>query len=332
MRYYDTIIIGGGAAAYAAAIYSARYNMKTALVEKMFGGETATAGKIENYPGFKSIDGFELMEKMKEQAASLGIEIVEGEAELVKNEYHCFQIKIGEEILESQTVILAMGMEHRELSVERAKELKGKGIHYCATCDGPLFKGKLVAVVGGGDSAVKAGNQLSDMGAEHIYMIVREEDLKRAEPINLDQLEKKIKAGKVTVLYATEIAELKGEKKLEAIKISKEFEGKDELKLDGIFVEIGAVPRGELAEQLGVRLDEHGQIDVDPRTGATSVDGVFAAGDVSNASGEFKQIITGAAQGAIAATSVYKDMSVHGGACELHAKPVKAELLSPPKS
>lgn len=331
MKSYDTIIIGGGAAAYSAALYCARYNLKTAVVEKTFGGETATAGKIENYPGFKSVDGFELMEKMKEQATSLGVEIIEGEANLVKNEYHCFQIKVGEETLESQTVILSMGMEHRELPVERAKELKGKGVHYCATCDGPLFKGKLVAVVGGGDSAVKAGNQLSDMGAKHVYMLVREENLKRAEPINLDQLEKKIKAGQVTSLYTTEITELKGAKKLEGVKLSKPFEGKDELKLDGVFVEIGATPRGELASQLGVRLDERGQIDVDPRTCATSIDGVFAAGDITNASGSFKQIVTGAAQGSIAATSAYKDVSTHGGACELHAKPIKADLLPLPK-
>ncbi|MBI2098793.1 FAD-dependent oxidoreductase [Candidatus Uhrbacteria bacterium] len=331
MKFYDTIIIGGGAAAYAAAIYSARYNMKTALVEKAFGGETATAGKIENYPGFKSIDGFELMEKMKEQAVSLGVEVMEGEAKLVKNEYHCFQIKIGAETFQSKTVILAMGMEHLELPIERAGELKSKGVHYCAICDGPLFKGKFVAVVGGGDSAVKAGNQLSDMGAKHVYMIVREEDLKRAEPINLDKLEEKVKAGRIMVLYETEIAELKGDKRLEAVKISKKFEGKDELKLDGVFVEIGATPRGELAEQLGVRLDAHGQIDVDPRACSTSIDGVFAAGDVTNASGGFKQIITGAAQGAIAATSAYKDVSEHGGACALHAKHISG-LLPAPKS
>lgn len=331
MKFFDTAIIGGGAAAYAAALYSARYNLKTVLVEKLFGGETATAGKIENYPGIASIDGFELMEKMKEQAIALDVEVVDGEAELVKNEYHCFQIKVGEEMLQSQTVILAMGMEHRELPVERARELKGKGIHYCATCDGPLFKGKLVGVTGGGDSAVKAGNQLVDMGARHVYMIVREENLRRAEPINLDQLEKKIKSGKVTALYATEIVALKGEKKLEAVKLSKSFERKDELKLDGVFVEIGATPRGEIARELGVRLDERGQVDVDPRTCATSVDGVFAAGDVTNASGSFKQIVTGAAQGSIAATSAYRDASLHGGACQLHAKPVKAELLSPPK-
>lgn len=331
MKSYEAIIIGGGVAAYAAALYSTRYNMKTVLVEKLFGGETATAGKIENYPGFASIDGFELMEKMKGQATAIGVEVIEGEAELVKNEYHCFQIKVGEQTLQSQTVILAMGMEHRTLPVARADELKGKGIHYCATCDGPLFKGKVIGVVGGGDSAVKAGNQLVDMGARHVYMIAREENLRRAEPINLDQLEKKIKMGKVTTLFATEIVALQGDKKLEAIKLSKPLEAGDELRMDGVFVEIGATPRGELPKQLGVRLDERGQVDVDPRTCATSVDGVFAAGDVTNASGGFKQIVTGAAQGSIAATSAYRDISLHGGACELHAKPVEAKLLPPPK-
>ena len=331
VKYYDTLIVGGGVSAYSAAMYGARYNLKVLLIQENYGGYTATSGKVENYPGFKSIDGYDLMEKIKEHALSYKVEVAEGKAEVVSNNYHCFEIKAGKKTFNGKTVILAMGMEHRKLSAVGAERLENKGVHYCATCDGPLYKGKIVAVIGGGDSAVKAGNQMADMGAKKVYMIVREGDLSRAEPINLKRLDEKIKSGKVMVLPETEISEALGKNKVEAVKLSKEWKGKNELKLDGLFVEIGSVPRGELSKSLGVRLDSRGQIDVDPRTGATSIDGVFAAGDACNASGAFKQIITAAAQGAIAATSAYKDVSEHGGACLYHAKP-GTKLLSSPKA
>lgn len=324
MKYYDTIIVGGGAAAYAAAIYAGRYNVKTLLVERDFGGETALAGVIENYPGFKAVDGFELMKGMKEQTTALGVEIVDGDVQLLKNEYHCFQVKIGNETYQGKTVIVATGMEHRKLGIPREDELKGKGVHYCVTCDGPLFKGKKVGIVGGGDSAVKGANQLSDMGAEHVYLFVREDNVNRAEPINRDRLKEK---KNVTVLYTTEVKELIGEKLLESIRISKKFQGKDIVELRGLFVAIGAIPRGELPKQLGVTFDQRDQIDVDPRTMKTNVDGVFAAGDITNASGSFKQIVTGAAQGAIAATSAYLDIQTHPNVCELHAVPVAGLLM-----
>lgn len=331
MKVYDTIIIGGGAAAYSAAMYASRYNLKVLIIQENYGGYTATSGKVENYPGFKTIDGYDLMEKIKEHALSYKVDVTEGKAEVVSDNYHCFEIKAGKKTFNGKTIILAMGMEHRKLPAAGAENLENKGVHYCATCDGPLYKGKIVAVVGGGDSAVKAGNQLVDMGAKKVYMIAREKDLSRAEPVNLEQLQKKIKAGKAVVLSEMEIREVLGKNKVEAIKLSRKWQGKDELKLNGIFVEIGSVPRGELPKKLGVRLDAHGQIDVDPRTCETSVDGVFAAGDASNASGAFKQIITAAAQGALAATSAYKDASEHGGACLYHAKP-GTKLLPAPKA
>lgn len=323
MQYYDTIIVGGGAAAYAAAVYAGRYNLKTLIVEKEFGGETALAGKIENYPGFKAVDGFELMNAMKGQATSLGVEVIDGDVELLKNEYHCFQVKVGETVYQGKTIIIATGMEHRKLGLPREDELKGKGIHYCVTCDGPLFKGKRVGIVGGGDSAVKGANQLSDMGAEHVYLIAREDNVNRAEPINRDRLKQK---KNVAVLYTTEVKGLIGEKFLESVRISKPFQGKNTIELQGLFVAIGAIPRGELPKQLGVKFDERNQIDVDPRTMKTNIDGVFAAGDITNASGSFKQIVTGAAQGSLAATSAYLDVQEHPNVCELHAVPVMGLL------
>ncbi|TAK37387.1 MAG: thioredoxin reductase [Lysobacteraceae bacterium] len=319
MEAFDAIIVGGGAAAWSAAIYARRYNLETLLIEEEFGGETSRAGIIENYPGFARIDGFDLMDKMKGQAVTLGVRLVDGRAALVQNRYHCFRVRVGKDAFQGKTIILATGMEHRKLGLSKEDALKGKGIHYCATCDGPLFKGKRVAVVGGGDSAVKWANQLSDMGAAQVTLIVREPDLSRAEPINRARLEGK---RNVDVLFGNEIVELIGDARLEAVRLKHPSETGDRIALDAVFVAIGAVPRGELPGQLGVRLDAFGQVEVDPRTLATSVDGVFAAGDVTNASGAFKQIVTGAAQGAIAATSAYHDVTTHPATCGLHAVPV----------
>lgn len=315
MKSYDTIIIGGGAAAYAAGIYAKRYEMSVLLIEEEPGGETALAWTVENYPGFKSIDGFELMQKMMEQAKDLGVEVVEGKATLVKNQHHCFQVSVDQETYQGKTIILATGSARRKLGLPREDELKGKGVHYCMTCDGPIYKGKIIAIAGGGDAAVKAGNLASEYGNQ-VYLIVREDNLKRAEPINLERLQKK---SNVKIIFKTEVKEIVGEKFLSGVKLA----SGEELATDALFVEIGAIPRVDLAKELEVKLDERGYIDADPRTMLTNVDGVFAAGDVTNATGAFKQIVTGAAQGAIAATSAFKDLGDHGrDVCELHARPV----------
>lgn len=323
MKVYDTIIVGGGAAAYAAAIYAARYNMKTLLIQKDFGGETALAGMIGNYPGVPGLemDGYELMKNMKEQANALGVEFVDGQAKLAENIRHCMKVTVDGEEYNGKTIILAVGMEHRKLGIEKEDTLKGKGVHYCTTCDGPLYKGKKVGIIGGGDSAVKSGNQILDMGASHVYMIVREKDLSRAEPINLEKLKKK--GDKVSYLFENEITSLLGKDKVEGVTIKEQFEEKNEIELDGIFIHIGAEPRDELPKMLDVEFDEHSQVNVDPNTMETNIDGVFACGDVTNASGRFKQIVTAASQGSIAATSAYHDTQEHPNVCELHALPTK---------
>lgn len=320
---YDVIIIGGGAAAYSAAIYAGRYNLKTLLVQKTFGGETMLAGQIHNWPGSGAggIDGFELMKKMADQAKEAGAEVVNGEAEIVSCVKHCMQVNVGEKQYQGKTLVLAVGSEHRTLGLEREDELKGKGLHYCATCDGPLYKGKKVAVVGGGDSAVKSANQLIDMGVSQVYMIVREPDLLRAEPANLDRLQ-----GREGVVYAyeNEIVSFEGDPMLQGVVLRVPVDGNKSLVVDGVFVHIGAVPRSGLAEQLNLKLDERGQIDVNPRTMETNVEGVYACGDVTNAAGGFKQIVTASAEGSIAATSAYKDIQSHDGTlfCSLHAVPI----------
>ncbi len=313
---YDLAIVGSGAAGLSAAIYAGRYRLKTAIFAGEFGGETAKAGAIENYPGFKSIDGYELMEKMREQAKALGTEFIDEKAAGVKREEHCFEISAGGKQYQANATIFAVGAERLHLGLPNEKELTGRGVHYCVTCDGPVYGGKTIAMVGGGDASVKGANLAAEY-AKKIYLLVRGKEI-TAEAINLEHLKKL--GDKVEVLLETEVKELVGKDTLEKIVLSKSYRGSTDLVADGLFVEIGAVPNVELAISLGVELDEKGYIKADSMM-RTNVDGVFAAGDTVNHFGSFKQDITAAAMGAVAATSAYEDHKIHGELCLLHAQP-----------
>jgi len=312
---YDLIIIGSGAAGLSAAIYARRYKMETLVIQGEFGGETATAGLIENYPGIKSIDGLELMQAMQDQGKEYGVVFEKGKAEKISSDGKCFTVKVGEKEFQGNTVILAIGSERRHLNLPNEKELTGKGVHYCVTCDGPVYNGKKVAMVGGGDSSVKGVNFLSGY-AEKIYLVVRGPEV-QAEPVNLERM--KAQGSKVEVLLETKVAEIVGEKFLEKLVLSKEYKGSKDLKIDGMFVEIGFDPDRTFAEQLGIELDEKGYMKVDNLM-KTNVPGVFATGDATNHFGRFKQDITAAALGSVAATSAYEYHQTHGDICELHGK------------
>lgn len=319
---YDTIIIGGGIAAYSAGIYAARYLLKTLILEKEFGGETATASWVENYPGFKEIKGSDLMQKIREQAESLKLEIKDKSVIEVSRKNHCFFAKTPKKVYQSQTIILAIGTARRHLGLAREKELEGRGVSYCATCDAPLFKGKVVGVVGGGDAALTASVLLSHY-AKKVYLIVRGPKIK-AEPINLKEFRQR---NNIEVVRQAEVSDLLGREFLEGVILGKPHKGNARLNLNGLFVEIGSIPLKEIPLKLHLKLDERGFIDVD-KFMRTNIDGVFAAGDATNAAGDFKQIITAAAQGAIAATSVYKDLGVHHSRpCLLHSK-INKKLLT----
>lgn len=319
---YDVIIIGSGAAGLSAAMYAGRYKMKILVLEKEFGGETATAGAIENYPGILSIDGYDLVIKMKEHAVKYGAEVKEGEVtRLFKEEQDsCLGVETakGEKFF-GKTLIFAWGSERRHLGLPNEKELVGKGVHYCWTCDGPLYGGKKVAMVGGGDSSVKGVNFLAEY-AEKIYLIARNKEVV-AEPVNMGHM--KELGDKVEVLLEHEVKELVGKEKLEKLVLSNPSHEKgkelDDLVVDGMFIEIGFDPEKELPAQLGVELDEKGYLKVDNLM-QTNVPGVFAAGDATNHFGRFKQDITAAALGAVAATSAYEYTKANGGYCELHGK------------
>jgi thioredoxin reductase (NADPH) len=298
MEKYDLIIIGGGPAGLTAAIYAVRYKLKTLLIAKELGGYMMESDRIENYPGFKKISGLELTEKMADQAKSLGAKIEEDEAIEIKKDKE-FMVTTRNNKFEAKTLIYALGTQRRKLNVPGEEQFLGKGISYCATCDGPFFKDKIVAVVGGSDAAAIAALQVAEH-AKKVYIIYRKEKL-RAEPYWVDQLEKN---KKFEIICNANVKEIKGTGKLESISLDN---GK-ELKLDGLFVEIGSVPTVALAEKIGLELSEENYIKIHCDQ-STNVSGIFAAGDITIGCNSMRQIITAAAEGAIAARAAYDHLS-----------------------
>ncbi len=312
---YDILIAGQGASAYAAAMYAARYDMKSILFGALFGGETATGGLIENYPGYPEIDGFDLMLKFREHAEKYRLPLVSEDIVSMTKNGECFEATTDQgNTYSGASVILAVGRERRKLGLEHEEEWTGKGISYCSTCDAPLHRNNVVGVVGGGDSAVK-GAVLLCKYAKDVYIIYRGDKFTRPEASNLSRLAKCTNAKS---LFNTNVIELKGEDGLTGVVLDREHEGSNQLELNGLFIEIGAEPRVELANQLGLELNEVNEVKVD-KMGRTNVEGVFGAGDLTDASGDLKQTITAASQGALAATAAYEYVSKHGNRCVLHA-------------
>lgn len=312
-KVYDLIVVGSGAAGLSAAIYAGRYKMKTLVFGDSFGGYTTIAGPIGNYPGYIEVDGFDLMMKMKEQAEALGAQIKDDKVVGVARPDSCFLVTTERgDAYHATAVIFATGSEHRRLGLPNEEALTARGVHYCATCDGPVYGGKTIAMVGGGDSSVKGVNLTAEY-AKKIYLITREREI-RAEPINQEQMEKLVEAGKVEIILENEVAEIVGTEHLEKVMLRLPFNGSTELVVDGLFIEIGATPRSNLAKDLGVTLDERGYISVTPMM-ITNMPGVFAAGDITPLFGGFKQDITAAAMGAVAATSAYQYYKIHGNLC-----------------
>ena len=312
---HNVLIVGQGASAYAAALYAARYQIRPILFGGVFGGETATGGLIENYPGYAEIDGFDLMMKFRGQAEKHQVPIVDENVAKIEKVGEHFQATTTEgAIYTGVSVILGVGRERRRLGLEHEQEWTGKGVSFCSTCDAPLHRGNTVGVVGGGDAAVK-GAVLLGKYADQVYVIYRQDRFSRPEATNLQQLEAQ---SNVHTIFNTSVVELTGADGLEGVVLDREYQGSREMKLQGLFIEIGADPRVELPKQLGLALNDVDEVIVD-KHGATSVEGVFAAGDLTDASGDLKQTITAAAQGAVAATSAYEFVSTHPNRCAVHA-------------
>lgn len=290
---YDVIIIGGGPAGYSAALYSARAGLDTLVIEKMSaGGQMTLTGDIENYPGLESIDGFTLSMNMQANAEKFGArtEYTEvTELDLLKAPK---EIKTDSSVYYAKTVILAMGASPRLLGIDGEAEFTGRGIHYCAHCDGRFYKDKTVAVIGGGNSAVSDALYLSRI-AKKVLLIHRRDTL-RATKIYHEPLKN---AENIDFLWNSQVSSFTAESRVNGA-IVKNTLSNEEFKIDcdAIFVSIGRRPETDIVKDI-IELDENGYIVADEST-KTSIDGVFAAGDVRTKA--LRQIVTAAADGAVA--------------------------------
>ena len=292
---YDVVIVGGGPAGYTAALYAARAGLSVMVLEKFSaGGQMTETPMIENYPAFsEGIDGFSLGERMKNGAERFGAETAQTEVLSLELTGDPKRIVTDSGELYARSVILATGAVHRHLGLAHEEELIGRGVGYCAACDGMLYRGKTVAVVGGGNSAVSDALLLSKL-CKKVYLIHRRDTL-RATKVYHEPL---MRAENVEVLWNSRVSELLFEKKLTGVRVENLVSGEEsELSLDGLFVSIGRSPATELVRGQ-VELDEAGYVKADEST-KTNLAGVFAAGDVRAKA--LRQIVTAAADGAVAA-------------------------------
>jgi thioredoxin-disulfide reductase len=294
---YDIAIIGSGVSGLGAALYAGRFELKTIVIGDKSGGTIILTDEIANYPGFSNISGIDLADKLKKHVQDYDVEFLDSKVKDIKKGKTCFGLSTVNKNIRTKTIIFATGTEWKKLKVPGESEFTGKGVHYCALCDGAFYKNKIVAVVGGSDSAAKEALLLTKY-AKKVYIIYRGEKIK-PEPIN----EKKVAANKqIEIINYTNVTKIKGDKFVSSIILDKEYKGNKELKLDGLFVDIGHIALSKEAKDLGVKLNEKGEIIINC-DGNTNIPGVFGAGDVCNT--KFKQAITGVAEGVSATYSAY---------------------------
>jgi thioredoxin reductase (NADPH) len=317
---YDIVIIGTGCAGYTAAIYCARYNLRTLIIGTIAGGIGITAADVGDWPGTKEIKGLELMENMKKHALSFeGTEHRNATVtKIEKKGEGKFTISLEDgSTVQARAVIICTGSEKRKLDVKGEDTYAGKGLTYCATCDAYFFKGKTVAVIGGGDSALE-GVGICAQVSRHVYLIHRRSEFK-AQPFWIERARKR---RNVTFVLERQVVEVLGDgEKVTGVRLDKLWDGgqggkvsqggksgSDVIAVDGVFIEIGSDPASRLAKAAGCALDEKGFINVNAAQ-ATSIQGIFAAGDVSSGSNYFAQFTTAAGEGSVAANAAFQYLS-----------------------
>lgn len=299
MNKYDVIIVGGGPAGLTAGLYTSRAGLKTLLLERaIFGGQIVNAQHVENYPGFPNgISGFELASLMQQQAMKYGLGTATADVTKVKPGEN-YSVLANDSTFEAEVLIIAAGSEHRKLAVPGENKLVGRGISYCATCDGFLFRDQNVAVVGGGDTAITDAMELSQH-AKTVYIIHRRDQLRAGQVLQ----QRAFNDPKIEFIWDTVVEDVTGDSTVNAIKLRNVKTGKTSvLQLAGVFVAVGLVPNSQAFSEL-VKLDETGHVITDEMM-ATSAPGVFAAGDIRKNSA--RQVSSAVGDGATAAISAFR--------------------------
>ena len=302
MEQYDIIIIGAGPGGLTAGIYAGRQGTKNLIIDKdIAGGLGREVPAMENYPGFDNISGLELIEKMKAQAIkNCDLKEMEEVIEITKtDEKYRFAVKTDKGEYQSKTIILATGSSHKPLDAKGEEEFKGKGVSYCATCDGFFFAGRDIIMVGGGNSALQEALYLKNLGAN--VTVIHRRDEFRAQK----HLQDSIKEAGIKTLLNKTVEEIKGDMLVESVILKDTKTGEiTELPTNGVFVGVGYIPHTELAKQLDVNLDESGHIITD-KDQKTNIEFVYAIGDVCVG---LKQWVVACGEGAVAATSAFTDL------------------------
>ncbi|MDO5835391.1 MAG: thioredoxin-disulfide reductase [Methanobacterium sp.] len=301
MEQYDLIIIGGGPAGLTAGIYAGRQGMKTVILEMMTGaGSGYMVPSMENYPGFDEISGKELLEKMRKQAEkNIPVNNMEEVKEIHVNDHFDIQVITSKCEYKTRSLIISTGSRHRRLKVPGEIEFLGRGVCYCATCDGPLYQGKDVVVVGGGNAAVQEAIYLKGLGCN--VTIIHRRDQLRAE----NYLQKKLEENAIPVIWDSVVESINGEMTVNSLTIlNRKTQKKTELLVNGIFIAVGEEPLSQVAHQAGVNVDDDGFIQAD-KFQRTNIPGIYAAGDIT---GGIKQWVVACAEGAVAALSAFDDV------------------------
>src|SRR5918998_1560721 len=301
---YDVVVIGGASAGLTAAMYASRQGLKTLIITKDIGGQALLTNDIENYPAFEHIGGFELMNRFEQQAKSFGAEFVYEEVSSIqKNKTGGLTVRTAittDNQYDTHTIILAFGKTPRDLNVPGEKEFKGKGVSYCAVCDGPLFKNKTVGIVGTGGSALEAAIYLKQLASK--VNIIHRTDKPIGSEESLDLLQQGQHHSNVSFIANSIVKSINGGSKVESLTLfSSKTNSESKIAVDGVFVEMGYIAKTDIVKDL-VQLNDNKEIVVDKYC-ATSYEGIFAAGDVTDV--PYKQAVISAGQGAIAALSAY---------------------------
>ena len=298
---FDIIIVGAGPAGLTAAIYARRALKKVLVLEALsYGGQIINTLEIENYPSISKISGFDFATNLYQQVKDLGAEVVFQKATEIKKLDSYFEVVTPKDVYQTKSVILSTGADNRKLGIPMEEELIGKGISYCATCDGNFYKGKDVAVVGGGNTALEDALYLSGV-ANKVYLIHRRDEFRG----NLVEVEKCKNQKNIEIIYNSNVTKLIGENRLEGVELTNLDGDKSEIKVNGLFIAIGKVPENENFRNL-IHVDESGYI-VAGEDCHTNIPGIFVAGD--NRKKELRQLVTATSDGAVAATEAIKYLS-----------------------